>query len=847
MSKILESTSATYHVLENNIVVISPYSLQQQTITGTITDISNGEPIIGANIVIEGTTVGTVTDLNGNFKIDVPNSEAVLVITYIGYNTEKIIVGNLKQLDIKLVPDITKLDEVIVVGYGTKLKGELTGSVAKINSEAISSRPVTGTLNALQGIVPGVTITRNSGRPGRENYELNIRGFSSKNGNKPLILIDGIPGELSLINPADIENITVLKDAAAAIYGARAADGVMIITTKKGKKSDKVKVDYTGNFGVKKPSFLKKMANTYDLAASFNDGRINDGDPLKFDDSDFVKIKANDPGVGPGKMLYLESYPMWYQSHDHYGELFENAFYQSHNLSLSGGSDKVTYLISGGYMNDNGNIKFGDNKSDRYNIRSNTQYTITNKLKADVRVGFDYMDIAEPSQIDDALGIALTNWSYVPLKTPKGNYYSYQGYSNSIQRLEEAGKRSTQFYKVSTNLKLDYEIISGLTLTGQAGFNFDKYEDNSYYRTITEYNWDESVNGKRNDPNSAYYLDNTTKYSNLTAYANYTKTMGNHNIGIMAGASKEGSDFKQKYFGAQRFSSNEIFPLSLADPTLLNTGSNRWSFTDWALISYFGRFNYSFGGKYYLDATFRKDGSSKFEESKRWSTVYPSISAAWNLANESFFSNSISKSIVDNLKFRASWGRTGNQDISALGNYDYVQLITITGSYPMDNSNPSKTASMRGMASKERTWETIENYNVGIDLGLLKSKLNATFDIYKKVNNNMLVSVVYPSILGAEAPTTNAGKLDIKGWEASLNWKDNIGDFQYNLGVIVNYNENELTDLQGQDNFNTGLTSFREGYPIYSYFGFKSAGIIKTKDQLKEYGDKFAAKGLFLP
>ncbi|HSM48219.1 MAG TPA: SusC/RagA family TonB-linked outer membrane protein, partial [Draconibacterium sp.] len=287
----------------------------------------------------------------------------------------------------------------------------------------------------------------------------------------------------------------------------------------------------------------------------------------------------------------------------------------------------------------------------------------------------------------------------------------------------------------------------------------------------------------------------------------------------------------------------EVYPLSMANPTKLYATSRGigWRIEDWALNSYFGRLSYSFSGKYYVDATFRKDGSSKFSPDFRWSTTYPSVSAAWKLTEEGFMAN---QNVFDFLKIRASYGKSGNQDIRALGTYDYIQLITIGGKYPMGTSNsPVAAASMKGMASPDRTWETIQNINLGIDYAFFDSRLMGSFDIYQKKNSDMLVDVTFPATLGASAPSTNSGELTTKGWDWFVTWADKAGDFAYKVGVVINYNENELTDLQGADQFNLGLTPFREGYPINSYFGYKTDGIIKNQQELDAYS-KYAGKGI---
>ncbi len=850
ITKILDNlfagTNVIYRINNRQVALTAESSSssaqQDKTVSGKVTD-SSGSPLPGVSVVVNGTTIGIITDVNGEYSLPNVPKNATLQFSFVGMRTQRIPVSGKTTINVALVEEAIGINEVVAIGYGTKLKGELTGSVAKVNSDKIASRPVTGTLEALQGLIPGVTITRQNGQPGRQDYELKIRGASSINGNVPLILIDGVPGDINLINPNDIDNLTVLKDAAAAIYGARAADGVILITTKRGKKSDKPLVSYSYNLAIKDPSIMKKAATTEHFVKMFNEANLNDGDPQTFSNATLAKIAANDPGVGPGENWGVTSYPMFYRSKNWYGDLFKTSQRETHNLSISGGSDNSTYLISAGSVKDNGNISAGNNSSDRYNLRVSLQSRLRENIKLDANISYDYQDIMEPSELSDAINNALKVFSYVPLRNPAGNYYAYQGYENPFQEVEAGGNRHSKDSRLNNNFKVDWELINGLTWTGQAAINIERYDDNAYYSTNYGHNWDNSINSlTRNFPNSAYYSDWNTLYKNFSTYLNYNTTFDEHSLNLMAGASQERMDRNSKYMSGSDFSSNDIFVLTLSDPKNLSTG-DYWDNNSWALRSYFGRFSYSYERKYYLDATFRKDGSSKFSPDKRWSDIYPSISGAWKLSEEPFFKSVIDKDIVDFFKARASWGRTGNQDIGALGLFDYIQLISIGGQYPINGSTVSKLASMNGIASPMRTWETIQTKNLGFDLGLFHSKLKTSFDVYQKENKNMLVSVSYPSTLGASAPTSNAGRLVTKGWELTADWNDKIGEVQYNVGFMLNYNSDILKNLQGQDTYNLGLTTARQGYPMNSFFGYKGS-IIRTQSELDAYAAKYAGKGI---
>jgi TonB-linked SusC/RagA family outer membrane protein len=844
LDKIIRANGLIYKIINDKVIAVTSADEMMQTIRvkGNVVD-STGKPLQGITITVLGIKRGTATDAQGHFEIEAPDN-ATLEISSVGYQSQQVHVSGTEPLRIVLKETTDGLNQVVVVGYGTRLKeADLTGAVSRIGGDKLESRPVTGTLDALQGMVPGMGITRQSGQPGSQGFALSIRGSSSINGNVPLVLIDGIPGDLTLINPQDIQDITVLKDATAAIYGARAADGVILVTTKRGKRSSKPNITYGFNLALKKVGLHKKATTTDHFVRMFNEANKNDGDPQTFSDSTLAKIAANDPGVGAGENRSVESYPMFYQNHDWYGRLFQTALRPTHNVSVSGGSENSSYLISFGDTRDNGNISEGTNGSVRDNLRIALQTNISKTLKLELNTAYDYLNTKQPAQLNDAISNGLKMFSYLPEKNPAGNYYGYQGYENPVQELKMGGNETSTNSRWSNNIKLDFEPIKGLIWTGQVGINLERFDDDAYFATNTEHNWDNSPNSLvRNNPNKAKYNSYSSVYKNFSTYVNYSKRFGQHEIKAMVGASREKFTRNTKYIEGADFFSNVIYTLPLSDSRNLRAG-DYWDDNPWALLSYFGRASYSFAGKYYLEGTLRKDGSSKFSPEKRWSEAYPSISAAWKISEEPFFKDLINDDVVNLFKARASWGKTGNQDLPSLGLFDYIQLINIGGQYPIDGATAARLASLKGIASPDRTWETIQTKNLGIDLSLFQSKLSLSFDVYRKSNKNMLVSITYPSTLGAAAPTSNAGTLKGKGWEFNGSWNDKIGDVRFNVGVILNYNSNVVTDLKGQDNYNLGLTQARQGFPLNSYFGFKGS-VIRNQAELDAYASRYAGKGI---
>lgn len=805
-----------------------------QKVSGVIKDSATGETLVGVTVGVEGTRTGTYTDNKGAFTLTVPSPASVLVISYIGYETLKVPINNQSNLDIKLVKVDTKLSEVVVVGYGTRAKGAITGAISTVKSDVFENRPVTNSFDALQGTIPGLTITKASGQPGGGNFDLKVRGNSSINGNSPLILVDGVPGDINTINTNDIAEVTVLKDAAAAIYGARAADGVIIVTTKRGIKGPP-EVTYSANLGIKTPTYLRKMMNTLQYAEFADEGLRNVGIP-GFPQEVFDKIKANAaPDLDKGWNYGVTDYPGFYGYTDWNKVIYKSSSQQIHNVAITGGGDNNNYVVSVGYKRDNGILRFGENKSDGYNLRLNYDFRIGSKLAIETRTNIDNTATLTPSEIaqENPLKNVTRQFPYAPVYNEKGQFYSYQGYANPAGYLAEGGTTKDNFSRFATNFKLDYAIIPGLKLTGQAAVRMDYSNDNAIHPTITRSNYTGGVQDIRNTPNSATYSNSKTLNKLYQVYLDYNKQLGaDHHINFTGGASLEQTSYEYQSTTGYNFPNNSLFTLNLADRTKVEYADFTGNLNDQALGSYFSRFSYSFRNKLILDLTARADGSSKFAPEKRWSAVFPSAALAYNLSEERFIK---SMNVFDMLKLRVSYGRMGNQEIGALGLYDYIPLISVSGNYPLGSPNAGLTGANANPASSSRTWETITNKNIGLDLAVLRSRLTFSFDYYNKINNDMLVNIAVPATFGATPPSTNQGKLVTKGFETSLMWKDKINDFRYSISLQVSDSKNKLVELENSDSYQEGLNFTRKGYPIYSYFGYVSQGIIKTQQQLDAY------------
>ncbi|TSJ44448.1 TonB-dependent receptor [Mucilaginibacter corticis] len=803
-------------------------------VSGTVRDSVTNETLPGVSVGIAGVSGGTVTDLNGNFILEVPDKNSIIRFSFVGYNSKNVLVGNQTNITVHLSKNDTRLNEVVVIGYGTRLKGAVTGAISTVKSDVFENRPVTSSFDALQGTIPGLTITKQSGRPGGGNFDLGIRGASSINGNKPLILVDGVPGDINTINTNDIAEVTVLKDAAAAIYGARAADGVIIVTTKRGKKGSP-DVNVTSNVGVKSPSYLKKMMNTLEFAEFLSDGLKNVG-LTPFPQDVFDKIKANAaPDTTKGWMYGLTNFPSFYGYTDWNKVLYKNAIQQIYNVAISGGGENNNYLISAGYKRDNGLLRYGQNNEDSYNLRLNYDVRINSKLSLETRTNFDNQATIAPSQLDAESPVAnvLTQFPFAPLYNSVGQFYSYQGYANPAVYATQGGVRTDNFSRFATNFKLDYNIIPDLKLTGQGAFRFDYLNYKATFPTFTRYNYAGGVQDIRDSPNSATFSNSKSLNKLYQIYLDYNKDLWpGHHINFTGGASLEQTSNTGETITGYNFPNNEIFSLNLADRTSVAYSNFTGQITDQALASYFGRLSYSYNNKFILDLTARADGSSKFAPEKRWSAVFPSAQFAYVLSDENFIKKT---NLFDLLKLRLSYGKAGNQEINNLGLYDYIPLISIGGKYPLGSPNAGLTGANANPASSDRTWETVTNKNIGIDVAVLNSRLNLSFDYYNKTNSDMLVDIAVPATFGATPPSVNQGKLATKGFEATVNWKDQIKDFKYSISLQVSDSKNKLIELKNSDVFGEGLNSTRIGYPINSYFGYVSEGIIKTQAQLDEY------------
>ena len=797
----------------------------QVQVRGNVKD--NTGPIAGVSVTLQQGSDGVMTDALGNFSLQANKGDS-LIFSYTGYATQKTIVDDRTFYEITLSTSVQEMENVVVIGYGTKRKEFLTGAVSTVGAEVFQSRPITNAFAALQGELPGTSIQRYSGQPGSEDFNLNVRGPSSINGAaSPLVLIDGVVGNLALLNPSDIESISVLKDAQASIYGARAAGGVFLVTTKKGR-GGKTKITYNNNFATTRMTGMMKSPTNYQMAVMDNEANIHNGAAPMYTPDLLQKILNNDPNPIPHPIY--GGWMLFFTNTDWEKEILENGFQQRHAVSVSGNNANSNYYLSGSYSDQHGVVRYANDNNKLYNLRLNYDYTLTNWLRLESKLSFDHQQRTDIAGVGNwVIGEAIFGMPNHPVYTPDGKFFAQGGWSNAVAFAKEAPTSTFNTRNINTNFKLIADITDGLTLNLQSGTNHTSRNNTDMGKPVPLYQWDGSLAYYSiANPGQSWMEEQNAQinYRNFTGFLQYNKTLGDrHDIDVMVGGSYEKNVLKSSTAGRYNIISDDVWDLNLGVGDMYSRGGAE----HWAIGSYFSRVGYVFDDKYMLEANVRYDGSSRFQLSdKRWG-IFPGVSAGWLVSKESFFN----ANWIDNLKIRASYGETGNQE--GIGLYDFIQQISLGGAYPFGAGRQDPAASLQGMVAYNRTWETLVNQNIGVDAGFFNNKLDFSFDYFVKRNKDMLINVTYPSMLGAVPSSSNAGELKTWGFETSLGWNDKMGDFQYSARVILSDAQNKLINLGGANTYVLGLNNYREGYPIRSYFSYVFDGVIRTQKELDDY------------
>ncbi|WP_368128603.1 SusC/RagA family TonB-linked outer membrane protein, partial [Bacteroides salyersiae] len=786
---------------------ISNVTQQQQTVKGIIKG-PDGLPVIAANISQKGTNNATITDLNGNFTLNVTGRQPVLVISYIGYVTTEVNVSGRAFVEVVLQEDVAALDEVVVVGYGTMRKKDVTGAVSSVRSGEITKNATSNVMQAIAGKMSGVQVVQNSGTPGGD-VSILIRGVGTINDASPLYVIDGVPvsGGMWYLNPNDVESIDVLKDASAtAIYGSRGANGVVMVTTKQAQEGH-TEINFDYSYGIQHSAKTYKMLDASQYAALHNEMRTNAGPEYSLNPA-----FADPESLGAGT--------------DWMDAIFRTAPMQKVNLSMLGGNQKISHATSLGYYTQDGIMK--NSSYNRLSLQSN----ISSKLASNITVRANVNLSAENRRtqpVSTVIQNAMRILPSIPIYDDNGEYAGPTGNAewngnalNPVAIINEQNYRMKGFRMLS-NISLEWEIIKGLKFktTGGAELGYDY--NNSY---IPKYKW--GMNESKNTMQTV-----TSAYEQLYLWdntLNYDKAFGKHRINAMIGTSYQ--EYKKESVSAAGSGRASELTTELDNATkATDVGGNSYR---WALMSYMARLHYSYDDRYLLTATFRADGSSKFGKDNRFG-YFPSFAAAWNIGNEAFMQ---SVKPVSLLKLRAGYGQTGNQNIGA---YAFADKLSVNGVYNFGSqrgfeSNLVNLIYPYLLSNPSVKWESVEQYNVGLDIGFLQNRIVANLDFYVKNTRDMLTKKPVPQTSGtsleqADWPPVNIGKVLNRGFEFTVNTKNFVGEFKWETSLNMSFNHNEVVSIGGPEILN-GVSLIREGQPINSFYGYELGGIYQTLDEV---------------
>jgi TonB-linked SusC/RagA family outer membrane protein len=804
------------------LLLLPAIVVAQTAVTGTVVDAA-GEMVIGANVLERGTRNGTVTDINGKFTLTVAEG-AVLQVSFLGYASQDVAVGNRANVDVTLLEDVLKMEEVIVVGYGTQKKANLSGSVAQLDSKALAGRPLQNVSSAIQGLLPGVTVMSGQGRPGQDQATIRIRGVGTLNNANPYILIDGVEsGTLNALDPNDIENISVLKDASsAAIYGSKASNGVILITTKRGV-AGAPRVTYNAHVGVQLPTQMIERLGSYDYARLLNQALVDDGKPERFTSDDIQKFKdGSDPYGHPDTDWYDLAYRSGLQHH--------------HNVSVSGGTERVSYMVSAGFMQQKGILPNAERQ--QFNGRTNVDFKINDRLTVRTSMAYIKNDYKDPNsrygsndvntgsdQIIRQLNIVAP---WIPYKNADGTYGAVSdGNPVAWLDLDQTVDRYNQNF--TGMAAADYRLFDGMTVTLQGSHISNTQHYKAFVKDI-QYNANK-YHGP-NQLNENYYLWDRT---NADVLLNYDKRFGEHGLKILAGWHTEKYNYTENTMQRQNFPNNELTDMTAGTAsTQKNTGYTR----ELAMLSGFGRINYDYAGRYLLEANFRADASSRFAPDNRWG-YYPSFSAAWRISEEGF-AESLRDAWLSNLKIRASWGLLGNQD--ALNGNETGDYYPYLNTYDLDASYPFGGALSGGYYQKSYrvetiSWEKARTIGIGVDFALF-NHIDASIDLYDRLTTGIIMEVPVPNEFGLDPYKDNVGEMQNRGVELNVSYNNRWGDWSLSATANVAYNKNEVLNLGGVEQMIDGNVIDKVGFNYHSFYAYQADGFFQSQAEV----DAFTAK-----
>ena len=827
-------------------LLVSVSAVAQITVSGTVVDESDfGLP--GASVIVKGEKGGVATDLDGKFTLQVPDENSVIVISFIGYNEQEIKVGDQRQFNIKMEPATQMMDEVVIVGFGTQKKVNATGAVKTIDNKALESRPISNAVQGLQGVVAGLNITNDQGGGLGQEMQINIRGVGSigeGSNSAPLVLIDGMEGDLSSINPNDIENISVLKDAAAAsIYGSRAPFGVILVTTKSGERG--LRINYTGNIRMQQPISVPKPVDSYTYALMVNDAFINTGGVAQFSQSQLNKILAYQRGELPYGIEPNLNGDDWAFGQQSYGNtdwydtfLKDVAVSHEHNVSVSGGGDKVTYYFSGNYLGQTGLFNYADEKFERLALSGKVGVKFNDYVSFNWSSRLVSTDNEKPSALNALFFHNLGRRSpLMPIYMPDGSYNK----ESMINNLQDGGRQGDRNLLLYNQANLTIEPIKGWKIyvdlnsrienkTGDQNFaklSYVKPDGSSEYYSPLEgvlARFETNADGTfriQPGPGESTYMryKGHVNYFQSNVYTDFEKTFNEkHYFKALLGMQTE-----YYYNETIRMATKDIL---LDDIPFINpTSSNILVSEDkgeWANLGFFGRVNYTFDDRYMLEVNLRYDGASRFPSNQRWG-LFPSVSAGWNVANESFFEPIRQGIKLEYFKLRGSYGQLGNQNTTSFYPY-YQQMATSLGTIILGGAQAG-VLPVFDPYSTSLTWETIENAGVGVDLGMFSNRFNASFDWYQRTTKDMIGPALALSAT--------------RGWEVEFSWRDRIGaDWSYGISASLSDYKSIVTKYDsptGRLRGDAGAEAYYEGKEIGEIWGYRVEGIAKSDKEMQEH------------
>ena len=817
---------------------------QQGTVKGKVVDATTNEAVIGATVKVKNGKQGTTTDVNGEFSLAVPTGSEILTVSFLGYKSLEVQVNTSSVMNIRLSPGDMQLNEVVVVGYGTQKKATVTGAVETVDSKVFEDRAITNVGLALQGQTPGLVVTRSSPRPGNEGISFRIRGNSSVNGSEPLIIVDGVPivnyYSFQNMNPDDIESVSVLKDGAAAIYGSRASNGVVLVTTKRGK--GKVRVDYSGNFRFNTNGITSYSPTMQEYATIWLEANKEETTPNYWVWGNKENLEKMQQGVEGAYPLFGTDFYIF--NSNRLAEMFATRYSYQHNLSISNSTDKSGYRMSFGYANNKGNLATAYDGQKQYNARFNFDYKLTDKLKVESGVSIINANTSEPS-----VGLDNTLYAYdmpfYPAKNPFGQWFAtFNGIDggairNAAAMTSDGGRNDKNSMTGRVDLKATYQILKDLSVEGLASLQNERFNRERYVVPVQLYNWYGVKGGiglNTGGTNNTYSAEAYQQlYQYYSALLRYEKSFNQHTFSAVAGLNAEKNNSQEVSASRVGFEDLGVYDISVASAAIPGNGGSK-SLN--GRYSYLSRFNYNYAEKYLFELVGRRDGNSRFASGFKFKN-FGSVQAGWVFSNEGFFKNL--SSVVNFGKLRATYGITGNE-ASGLGAFDYLSTVNIGTVVLGSPAAPQSSSGLNnnGLISFTRTWEKVKQKNLGIDLNFLNSRLTTSFDIFEKDNIGMLINVSYPSVLGGNAPKTNSGKFNTKGWEAVVGWKDRKRDFSYNVGFNIGDTRTLVSGVEGADNYGAGRNGIVNGYPWQSWFVYKTDGYFKDQAEVDAY---YAAYG----